>query len=1394
MSVANLEQAPPLYFQQPPSSPPFSSPQSPRNLPPQHSFSSTPPLPQAPDDIDMSTSTTLPPTGQPHDRDDAVMQDGLTNGVDGAANANANANATSTPNGAPPSNVAVEVASVAADEDAMDIAPETSQHLVLPNGAANAQQPDAISPEPGSNAETDPVPVAAGETDPPPPTDASIEPPPPPPPVEPIHDDSESSDDDDGAQPWHPIQEDTSAPDEDELKEIEASPEHSALEHDHWEKAAFSLLEDPEYTAAVSGRIEWLVESYNGTREKPNRDLVMKSKPVSIGGYDWQIKFYPKGNDSEFLSVYVECLSVTEKGTKGSTEESDSDNSQGDAMVTSEKKPEPREENKSNPDEAELPREVQHTPLPLLKSKTVPKRKSVAAQVSVVLYNPGEPRVNVSRTCLHRFCAASPDWGWTRFHGPYYDIPHRARGQRQALLRDDKLAFTGYIRIVDDETNCLWEHPSSDNMWDSFAMTGLQSMALGSHGSGSSPTSAGNVISAIAPWMLLKPFRQFLYSIKTPNPEQEPWSRPKPLIFALQKVLYMLRTKVQPGAGSVALDPITDALEWYGIQDRLSKFDVVEVWEVLRSKLEEELRDTPLSNMLEDLCGPKRDYSTGVPSYRVPVVGVDSMQNAVNKSQNLTVPGSRLPMLLTVELDRQAFDATSRSYVKILNKVSLDDHIKVRDTPYTLYGFVVHKQTLQSYVYQPILRPEGPGSKWYSYSDNRDGNMVKCLTKRQAINMHEGTDSKERVTGSDSIAYIAMYIRDDVANSAFSRDGLEEWDVPSQIQVECDEPQDTDSQPDTNPGGEDTAQRDQTSQPTKDSEPAEERQFQVIDSRAFLEHEGPGTIDVHALKWLDSSKLVHYVQLKATDGHQDIRDKLITTFGNIQDPRQVKFWFVDPTSGSFARPKLLGTGKIEFSSGYYDRYVEQITDEKLQDFPRHWTSRRIWAHVVDVADLPELPKEEPKATSEDQVEQNGQPLDAAVVSNDIQNATSAVTATVEPVADTPMSEPDEPAARPSEPAIAGVPPPIAPNGNANGDDTAMVEVGAPAPSNLPIDAPAADVTIPNPGATDTEMGGTQEDASTLALPPTDMPPEPVPVAVEERTQTPEPVIERPLTPPPPPNEVYFFVKFFDAERQTLIPKGSFIAYTSAKLEATVIKLLDIPADQKPELYEERKLVSLRALKGRKSFSSNDLQNNALIVYTFPLSHEQRETLAERAAFADLQSFLLFRAKARNFPSSLNGHFTHSYFSSQYYKGDIKNGHHHGQGSRIYHSGATYEGSFRLSLRHGEHGRYTYQNGDTYDGQWVANQQHGTGTFTEAATGNMYMGGWKNDKKFGEGVTHWKNAQETERLCRICWDESADAAFYDCGHVVACLVCARQVENCPVCRKRVLSAMKLYYVA
>ncbi|PSN71018.1 DS-domain-containing protein [Corynespora cassiicola Philippines] len=1347
-------------------------PQSPNHLHRAQSPVSSPPPPPPPppaDDVDMSASTaTLPQAGQRHDRHDpdAAMHqgEGLANGHMETDHPASNGNEPSAGN-----NIAVEIAAV--DEDAMDTTPDSAQGLVLSNGSAETHGPAGTTPtspapdhaEPPELGDNEQPPGAAPRhvpppsedappLEPPPPVDHGLQPPPPPPPVEPVRSDSDSSDDDDdGSQPWHPIQEDTSVPDEAELKEIEEGPEISALDHEHWENRAFLPLDEPEYTASATGRIHWTIENYNGTREKPNREIVMKSPPVNIGGYEWQIKFYPKGNDSDYLSVYVECLSVEDKDSKKKKVDSPNEN------------PAKEDEDMSASGAAaensrsEL-RETQHCPLPLLDGKKMPKRKSVAAQVAVVLYNPGEPRVNYSRTCLHRFCSGSPDWGWTRFHGPYYDIPHRIRGQRQALLRDDKLAFTGYIRIVNDETNCLWEHPSRENPWDSFSMTGLQSMMLGENTS----APGGNMISTIASWMLFKPFRNFLYKYKVADPDAEPF-----------RVLLMLRTQVQPGAGSVTLDDVLDALEWYEVHERLDKLDVMETWEILRFKLEDELRDTAFSSLVQEMFGPSRNYATGAPSYRAPVLGVSSMQEAVNKSADLAAPG-RLPQLLTIELDRQQFDTASRSYVKLLNKVSLDDHITLRGTPYTLYGFVVHKQTLH-------------------YSDSKDENMVKCLTKRQAVDHHEGKPGTEKAVGNDPIAYIAMYVRDDVAKSALVyQHDPEPWDTPEWLRAEV-EKQASNSPPPIPPPPTfegHAVEAPPVNDENKEQVVSESREFQVIDSRVFLHHEGPGVFDAYNPKWQrGKSDHVHFVQLLSTDGLKEIRERLATMIKGIEDPRQVKFWFLDPIRGSIARPDLLGTGHVEYSSGWVDPYADTSKAWVLKDKTYPWASRRVWVHVVNVADLPELPKEKPKAAEPtDPIDPSpGVPSSSEVLAGGAQGPGIVPPSGALQSEDTPMSDPDEP----EEPSARNQPTNARPGSNQSNpqsNDAAMVEVEVEvAVDATPAqDPPPVDVVIPsNQAPSDTEMGGTQED----------LPPPPPPPAQLDLMSVPPPPVERIQTPPPapPPDEIYFFLKFFDAEKQTLEARGSYIAQRAARLDQTILPLLELPENTKIDVCEEDHVATTRAMRSRRSFAQNDLPNTTILIVSIEQNEEQQNALAARAAFATPQPYLAFRASQRNFPSKITGHFTYSHFSGQYFRGEYKNGHMHGHGFTIYHSGATYEGTFRLSQRHG-HGLYTFQNGDTYDGDWVANQQHGSGTFIESATGNTYVGGWKNDKKFGEGVTHWKNAQETERLCRICWEESADAAFYDCGHVVACLPCARRVDNCPVCRKRVLSAMKLYYVA
>jgi hypothetical protein len=315
---------------------------------------------------------------------------------------------------------------------------------------------------------------------------------------------------------------------------------------EYWEKKTFTDLEDPEYRPGASGRIHWTVDRYNGTKENPNKELVMLSPKVKIGDYEWQIKLYPKGNDSDYVSVYIECETVASKTRRGNDTSKDQTDQPAEAMADSD--PEVLKKDEKMP--------YQHMPIPLLDGEKLRKRRGVAAQFSVVMYNPAEPRVYYVRTATHRYCNASPDWGWTRYHGPYYEIQHRHRLQRQSILRNDTLAFTGYLRIVDDSTDCLWEHPTRENPWNSMGMTGLHGLSLGGHGS------TGNLVSAISTWMLLKPFRELVTRMYFPSSKDGVALSPKPLTLAFQRLLYYMRTRKGAGGDSIPMDDILDAFEW----------------------------------------------------------------------------------------------------------------------------------------------------------------------------------------------------------------------------------------------------------------------------------------------------------------------------------------------------------------------------------------------------------------------------------------------------------------------------------------------------------------------------------------------------------------------------------------------------------------------------------------------------------------------------------------------------------------------------------------------------------------------------------------------------------------------------------------------------------------
>jgi len=65
-------------------------------------------------------------------------------------------------------------------------------------------------------------------------------------------------------------------------------------------------------------------------------------------------------------------------------------------------------------------------------------------------------------------------------------------------------------------------------------------------------------------------------------------------------------------------------------------------------------------------------------------------------------------------------------------------------------------------------------------------------------------------------------------------------------------------------------------------------------------------------------------------------------------------------------------------------------------------------------------------------------------------------------------------------------------------------------------------------------------------------------------------------------------------------------------------------------------------------------------------------------------------------------------------------------------------------------------------------------------------------KFEHGALIAPVSVEDQRLCSICYENSARIALDDCGHVCSCEECAAYLDKCPICRKPIKKMLKIFY--
>lgn len=567
----------------------------------------------------------------------------------------------------------------------------------------------------------------------------------------------------------------------------------------HWEQTFWEDLDDPEYEPAESGRIDWTVKNVRGTRQKPSRELIRRSPAQLIGGFWWRMKLFPRGDQTSQLSVYIECSprpwdddegdededdeeeepEEGENGEGSDTEIETSGDAAGDDQIVVD-----ASEGSATPAVHETESAPREAPEPPTIVDALPWE--VAAQFGVVLYNPAEPRVQHSFKEKHQFWNGYDDFGRRRFHGPWDHIHIRRSGERQALLRNDTLSLSAYIRIVKDPTGSLWWSQRDEGPgWNNLAKTGLKGLYTNMN-------SEGFFTAGMAAWLHLAPFQDMVSEFQVPDAKKEPYARPKPLFAALQRVLYST-FEHKPSAHTVEMTPIVQALKWYGI-DLKPKIDTLEAWEIIKRKLEQEAQGTPTQARLLELFGSaalskgsvgdgnsdlEQQANTNLefayPSIRLPAKDGGNVQDKLTKILNGVTSADSLvvrsaPELLQIELERQVFDDTVRKWKKVNDRVILNEHLtfskehvdRDSDLKYSLYGMIVHRGALQSGLYYLVVRPGGPRTKWFRFYGEQDGYQVQSVTRKRAIYEHEGFEEGKCDEDTAAVAYLAMYVRDDV--------------------------------------------------------------------------------------------------------------------------------------------------------------------------------------------------------------------------------------------------------------------------------------------------------------------------------------------------------------------------------------------------------------------------------------------------------------------------------------------------------------------------------------------------------------------------------------------------------------------------------------------------------
>lgn len=966
----------------------------------------------------------------------------------------------------------------------------------------------------------------------------------------------------------------------------------------YWEKALFPDLNDPEYRPVEKARLSWKIKGVRGTKDCPNRAKLMCSPSAYVGGYWWTMKFFPRGNKVDSLSVYLEC-SPTMPSPDNVLPESEFKVLRGipDAVLKDCSPDVDIKYNKTDDSKAWL--DYYKSQYPAARQESVSKDSwTVASQIGVIIYNPEESRTGWMRSSSHQFNTHNSDWGWTNFHGPWDQIHRRQHGQRQALLRNDTVALDAYIRVIDDPTRFLWWHSCEKQpIWDSLGLTGYRPL-------GDSVCNHSIEVAGLACWLHIAPFCEIIKSVDVLEHYTNCNVKPKPLCDALQKVLWQLHSRDE-SVRDVDMHDVTSTMR--NLQEYSG--DVSEFWERLRRTLELELAGTeagkefaklfdsptkpPVSGVIANTL--PRDFNSRI---CVPADQTKTIHGALSRYLGVKPGRWSLPPVLHIELNRQKLDHAAHKWQLLYNRVDLDERLDLAPWvldeqcgEYVLYGYVVHRGRRTSNKFFSIIRPGGPGTKWLAFDDGSD-NLVECLTHKTASGPHLGLDPSkipDHKTGHD-IAVSVLYVRSDVVGK-FLTGSQGPWDVPVPLNEYFELG---------------------IYSPTKQVAGKPEDEDLHVEVYSVPQYENMDSL-------FDSYDLMS--QAKSSDNVMYLTVPRSWTYVELR--KQIAKWRSSATESipsEHVRLWQIGHSRERYGAVLAISRVSDLND--TLDLPL--SVARFWLQVVSGEDakdfaMPDPPK---KAASEDKPEEAVREREGSESSDERQSTPEA---DEQPPSTTPIDSNTEAEAneQPSSEissnntnSPAATPPssrsdssliadangdngtPVISNGSQETDSAAPSQAQQEPSSEPPSNAEEQqDLQQNQPvstadSASEPPAGPSGPAAISLLLvqePRRETPPEPDNEDTEAEETEPGPEVQLPV------HHVYYFVQVFDAEKQVFRAVGSFFSRADESVKSALRKRLEWPDQKDFGIWMRMDGSSVKKVAAGQTFAAVDEEGACFIV-------------------------------------------------------------------------------------------------------------------------------------------------------------------------------------------------------